>query len=398
MIKKSYSVLTVIAIVLTVALFGCQKVTTEPKEIPVIPIYVLDVTLDKTSLILTVSDTESLMAIIQPLNADNKAVTWSSSAPGVASVDGFGKVTAVGQGTATITVTTVDIGKTATCNVTVDAFGIALNKKSLIFAEGDTEPLTVIFKPATEENRAVTWSSSEPDVAFVDGSGRVTAISAGTATITATTDDDDRMATCLVTVTTTHHRVWGLGQNLTYEHSNNVLHDWYIDQGATEIGPIPFIDNAPSCSVMAGKWANAHFPGTVQDARRYGLYAPEFLNIYNIANEWKIMNGPDDIMKELEDGKIAFLPLNMNYVRNNEGNPEWRIDKFYPDNRGNNIIVKGYKIVDDIIWFEVYDPASYGEKNSDGSLKGRDRYFRSEDVMLALDKWSFTRHVTVVSK
>jgi uncharacterized protein (TIGR02145 family) len=78
------------------------------------------VTLDKPTLALVVGGTDTLKATVVPDNATNKAVTWSSSAPDVATVSG-GVVTAVAAGTATITVTTEDGSKTATCAVTVNA-------------------------------------------------------------------------------------------------------------------------------------------------------------------------------------------------------------------------------------------------------------------------------------
>ena len=57
---------------------------------------------------------------MQPSNATNQNVTWSSDKPEVATVDANGKVTAKAAGTATITVTTEDGKKTATCTVTVE--------------------------------------------------------------------------------------------------------------------------------------------------------------------------------------------------------------------------------------------------------------------------------------
>jgi uncharacterized protein (TIGR02145 family) len=81
---------------------------------------VAGVALDKPTLALTVGGTDTLKATVAPDNATNKAVTWGSSAPTVATVSG-GVVTAVAAGTATITVTTTDGGKTATCAVTVSA-------------------------------------------------------------------------------------------------------------------------------------------------------------------------------------------------------------------------------------------------------------------------------------
>ena len=80
---------------------------------------VTKVELGKTSLTLDVNESETLTATITPDNASNKNVTWESSNTNVATVDNTGKVTAVSEGTATITVTTADGGKTATCEVTV---------------------------------------------------------------------------------------------------------------------------------------------------------------------------------------------------------------------------------------------------------------------------------------
>ena len=85
------------------------------------PVSVSSVSVDPTSWEMEVGETKSLTATVLPANATNKAVTWSSSADGVASVNASGVVTAVSAGTATITATTEDGGKTATCAVTVNA-------------------------------------------------------------------------------------------------------------------------------------------------------------------------------------------------------------------------------------------------------------------------------------
>lgn len=81
---------------------------------------VTGVSLNKDSLSLEPGGSEALTATVTPDNATNKNVTWSSSAPGVATVDASGNVTAVAEGTATITAATEDGGKTATCTVTVE--------------------------------------------------------------------------------------------------------------------------------------------------------------------------------------------------------------------------------------------------------------------------------------
>lgn len=92
---------------------------TDPDPDP--EVNVTNVSLDKSELTLAVKGTYTLKATVAPADADNKSVTWKSSDDKIATVDKDGKVTAVAIGKATITVTTEDGGKTATCVVTVDA-------------------------------------------------------------------------------------------------------------------------------------------------------------------------------------------------------------------------------------------------------------------------------------
>ena len=82
-------------------------------------IRVTSVSLNKTSTTLAVDNNETLNATVLPENATDKTVTWGSSDTSVAAVDANGKITAVGLGNATITVTTNDGSKTATCEIDV---------------------------------------------------------------------------------------------------------------------------------------------------------------------------------------------------------------------------------------------------------------------------------------
>ena len=84
---------------------------------------VQSVSLNTTSLGIYQYDVETLKASIYPSDATNKAVSWSSDRPGVASVDSNGKVTGVSSGSATITAKSYDGGHTAMCTVTVTADG-----------------------------------------------------------------------------------------------------------------------------------------------------------------------------------------------------------------------------------------------------------------------------------
>lgn len=165
---------------------------------------VTGVSLNKTSTELTVGQSETLTATITPDNATNKNVTWSSDNQNVATVDANGNVTAVGAGTAQITVTTADGSFTDTCQVTINAAtvsvtGVTLDKAELHLDVGDSETLTAAITPDNATDKAVRWTSSNPSVATVNN-GEVTAVSAGEATITVTTADGGFTAECTVTV------------------------------------------------------------------------------------------------------------------------------------------------------------------------------------------------------
>lgn len=86
------------------------------------PIRVTWVTLDKNSILVNVWETEQLTAIINPSDASNHNVTWSSSNTSIATVSSTWLVTAIWDGTVTITVTTQDWWYTATCSAECSSF------------------------------------------------------------------------------------------------------------------------------------------------------------------------------------------------------------------------------------------------------------------------------------
>ena len=122
---------------------------------------VTDVSLDKSTLSLIEGENEQLIATVEPINATNKTVTWSSSAESVATVDNSGKVTAVSAGTADITVKTQDGEKIATCTVTVTAktYSLSVDPSTLNFGsvtEGDAQPAAQTVTVKNTGNQAVT--------------------------------------------------------------------------------------------------------------------------------------------------------------------------------------------------------------------------------------------------
>lgn len=86
------------------------------------PVVVTGITLSQKTATGNVGVTKQITATIEPANADDKTVTWTSSNDSIATVDGTGLITFVAEGTATITATTSN-GLTATVVVTVNPAG-----------------------------------------------------------------------------------------------------------------------------------------------------------------------------------------------------------------------------------------------------------------------------------
>jgi post-segregation antitoxin (ccd killing protein) len=198
MVKK-----VLLSFMLTVLFCGCSAEAWHPGDTTTVS--VSRVSLNKATLSLQVGVSETLTATIVPTNATNKAVTWRSNNTSVATVSG-GLVRAVAAGSATVTVTTSDGNKTATCAVTVTSGNVpvsyvSLNKTSMKLTVGISETLTATITPSNATNKAVTWSNSNTAVATVSASGAVTAVATGRATITVTTVDGNKIDFCTVTVT-----------------------------------------------------------------------------------------------------------------------------------------------------------------------------------------------------
>lgn len=159
--------------------------------------------LNKTELKIQRGTSETLEATVQPATTNIKDLTWTSSAPEIASVDQTGKVTAHKLGEADITVTTVDGGHTAVCKVTViqKVTGVTLDKESASLRIGEeTLQLNAVVEPSDASDKSLLWTSSEAGVASVSETGLVTPLAPGETVITVTTVDGEFSATCTVTV------------------------------------------------------------------------------------------------------------------------------------------------------------------------------------------------------
>ena len=229
---------------------GCT-VTVSKKEIPI-----TEVRLNKSTETLTEGETTTLTATVLPENTTyGKSVKWSSSNVAVATVDLMGNVTAKRAGTAIITAISEN-GKTASCTITVNKKDtnititeVRLNKSTETLKEGDTTTLTATVLPEnTTDSKSVSWRSSNSEVATVDLMGKVTAKRAGTAIITATSENG-KTASCTVTVNKkdTYTGLRDVDGNWMYFENGNVNSDYaglvnyeglwfYVDNGTIDWG------------------------------------------------------------------------------------------------------------------------------------------------------------------
>lgn len=133
---------------------------------------------------------------------DDKGLIWESSAPEIADVDSDGTITAYNNGTAIITATSLindDVSFAVTVVVVSPLKSITLNKTSIKLNQGYSDTLKVNYNPIdTTDSKIIKWKSSNSSIVSVSSTGKINAISAGTATITATVGKIS--AKCTVTV------------------------------------------------------------------------------------------------------------------------------------------------------------------------------------------------------
>ncbi len=185
---------------------------------------------------------------------------------------------------------------------------------------------------------------------------------------------------------------WSLGQWLQKSASNNRDYNWYIDQSATD--NCGDINCGPTCVTMAIKWADSTYTGTVTEARTFirsgcGTWSTfniiDFLNYNNVPFSWiplpdSATQMRDNFKNQLDSGRILIIELVMSAVRESANGINSRTDKFYNGDFNHFIILKGYRQVDGVFYFEVYDPWDLGEIYKDGTPVGENRFYRYDDI------------------
>ncbi|HTE29860.1 MAG TPA: C39 family peptidase, partial [Chryseolinea sp.] len=164
-------------------------------------------------------------------------------------------------------------------------------------------------------------------------------------------------------------RARGLGSEVQEEVTDKTSYPWYIDQSNS--GVFAAVNCGPASVTMALKWFNKSFSSSAQDAR--SVYHWEggwwftndiinYLNNNGATNYTIALDVIDRLKEEIDAGNIVILCLDMYYVTK-EQRPEHHTNKFYAAEYigwGHFIVIKGYKKVDGIVYYEAYDPYSFG--------------------------------------
>jgi len=176
--------------------------------VSVTPVPVASVSVSPASANVTAGQTVQLTATPRDAGGNalsGRVVTWGSSNTAVATVNGSGLVTGVAAGSATITATSEGQSGSAAASVTqtpVPVASVNVSPASTSVTVGQTVQLTATPRDAGGNaltGRVVTWGSSNTAVATVNGSGLVTGVAAGSATITATSEGQSGSAAVSVT-------------------------------------------------------------------------------------------------------------------------------------------------------------------------------------------------------
>lgn len=132
---------------------------------------------------------ETVAYTLEPADTTEDDVTLSVADESIAKLEG-NKLVAVSDGATKITATSGIVKTSAKVTVTTKVEQIVLNKTEGVLTVGNSVTVTATVTPDNATNTTVNWTSSDEKVATVDSNGKVTAVAAGNATITATSESD----------------------------------------------------------------------------------------------------------------------------------------------------------------------------------------------------------------
>ena len=234
-----------------------------------------------------------------------------------------------------------------------------------------------------------------------------------------TTSNGDRAYWDVSLSNTDYTIAWGLGAWLTEEKSNEGVDPdgCYLDQQNTgdyadrncgpAVGAMAVIWYGSPMEEMTVEWARSYryfsyysssstdlswYPGDVRDFINFCSRGGSPAYLEEIPSE-KYLDNNEEEMKEkfpvqvkahIDAGELVIVCLSMSYISKNEtGDSETRVDKYYSGTMGHFLLIKGYKVVDGELFFECNDPWGLGLTYEDGTPVGANRYYRAEELALS---------------
>ncbi|MCI5674669.1 MAG: hypothetical protein PT956_00055 [Firmicutes bacterium] len=180
--------------------------------------------------------------------------------------------------------------------------------------------------------------------------------------------------------------------------SNNRPYEWYMDQKDT--GEYSNGNCGPTAVAMVLKWLDPNSTATGLSCRNDVLnngewwstdIIEEYFKNHGVKYDPVYYNSSKTITDEIDKGNIVLVCIKIGYISTNDNPASSRLGKHYEGDAGHFLLIKGYEMVDDKLYYEVYDPNSWGAKYPDtGEYMGKDRLYKAEEMENALNNWWMT--------
>jgi hypothetical protein len=186
---------------------------------------------------------------------------------------------------------------------------------------------------------------------------------------------------------------WGLGKQQDMYVQVDRPYAWYIDQADT--GPASNNNCGPSSTVMAIKWYNPEFTGSAAEARQtypagggwwYTSDVVNYLDLWSVPRTVSAFTGTNQLVQVLSAGQLVILCINTSHLSWND-KPAQRVGRFYGYASGHILVLKGWRVMDGALWFEVYDPNNWHAFYEDKTPKGRNRHLLAAELTEAIRQW-----------
>ncbi|MFD2162115.1 hypothetical protein ACFSJU_06900 [Paradesertivirga mongoliensis] len=224
------------------------------------------------------------------------------------------------------------------------------------------------------------------------------------------TSSDGRSADWTVRMQSNNRRI-GLGNVVTEEKRLVKEYEWYVAQDGTGSGSK--VNGAFACVAMALKWVDIFKYNSIDVASMRGTGPAGPVDPEAVDRQFTSRNiffklitlskDPLDVTEHIDRGNLVILLTDFSVIPYNELEQQYT-NRFYPlldktiSTTGHWILVKGYKKVDGILYYETYDPFSKSEVYDNGEPKGRNRYYAATYVTNGLFRANGWPYAFVIDK